>query len=363
MKLTTSLPAWALMLPLFTACASHDEIEEPPRPLIDLPRPEESADGRHEDREEKRADVDSASLSALVASFGEELPRTPFRVSIGNLSFQDTGLSGDFSNYLSGELSIALGESQGFEEYSRRDFDAILAEHELSVSDLIDQSDAPEAGLLKGVNGLILGEYWDEGREVGVHLRLLDIESGRVLASGKARLKVSRLHGAPKVAPRDLARTSRALSSFREGKNLADFGVKLWVDRGSGGVYHIGEKLKVHFKTESDCYVRLYHLSANDELQLIYPNQWSGSGKVRAGKVHTIPPDDSFEFTLSKPLGTELVYAVASTKPFSNTVQSFEPLGGSSDIPNVRARGIKVTGGGSGKTMMAEATCVYSIVD
>ncbi|MFT5286841.1 MAG: hypothetical protein ACI8TQ_003015 [Planctomycetota bacterium] len=308
---------------------------------------------------EPQAPASPVTLADALNRISDNLTPSPFRVSVGNLSYQDTGVPGDFTNYLRGELSVAIGGIDALQEYSRRDLDSILAEQELSVSDLIDQTDRVDVGMLKGVQGLLTGEYWATADQVRVHLRLLDLESGQVIASQSIDLALRTLPSNVVVAPVQLDRVVNALAKFREGQTKNAFEIKLWTDRGDGAVYNVGDSMRIHFRAEADCYVRIFHLSADDELQMIYPNPHSGSEMVKAGQVNTFGEDD-YEFTLEEPLGTELIYAVASTKPFEDVVRAFQPLGGTKDISGVRTRGLKVTGA---KGKRAESTCVYTITE
>ena len=299
-------------------------------------------------------------LQQVLESFEVELTETPFRVALGNFTFQNTGVPSDFAGYLAGELSSAISASDGFTEYSRRDLDAIMTEQELSLTDIIDGTDTPSVGILKAVHGIFVGEYWSGETQTTVQLRLLDVESGGVLASSTVALPNLELPQKMAVAPPGLEGTSQALSSFRDGHGLNQFGIKLWIDRGDGGLYKVGDELQIRFQADVDCYLRLYHLSANDELQMIFPNDMSQRSLLKAGEVHVFPGEGTYSFVLSKPLGTELIYAVASTDAFSFKEQALTSLGGAKDIPSVRTRGLKVVAKDS---RLSERTCVYTVID
>ncbi len=298
-------------------------------------------------------------IAQAVQDLGEHVQVKPYRVALGNFTFEQTGVPSEFASFLSGELSTALSGSQAFAEYARRDLDEIMTEQELSLSDLMSTTERPEVGALKAVQGLLVGEYFSVGNQANVNLRLIDVESGQVLGSAKATLAFSELPNKVSVAPSNLDRTKQALDSFQAGKSKQEFETKLWLDRGDGGVYSKGDHLQIRFQSKADCYLRLYYLSAEDQLIMIFPNEHSSRQKLQAGKTHVFPGEGSFDFVVSEPFGTELIYAVASTQPFSNEVSSMTSLGGTREISEVRTRGIQVKGK---RARLSESTCVYTVV-
>jgi TolB-like protein len=350
------------------ACNSTKEAEEPVRPP-GIDEPEHGGAEGGDEVSHTGADANETAehstpankIQAALASLASKAPVSPYRVAIANFSYGETGVAGDFSGYITSELSFALGQVEALNEFARKQLDQVLAEQKLSLSDLIDQKDVPEVGSLKGVQGLILGTYTADDDAVYVSLQLLHVESGEVLSSARANLDKSTLPKRMRIEPRELGRTKEAIASFASGRKLGDFSIKVWPDHGAGGVYRVGELLKVKFESDVDCYVRLFHLSADDELQMIYPNQWSGpTGRVKAGEVHTIPPDGRSKFTMEPPYGAEVIYAVASSLPFTGEEEAFKILGGTQDIGHVKTRGLKVSGG---SVQMADATCTYTIIE
>ncbi|OQY28731.1 MAG: hypothetical protein B6244_06110 [Candidatus Cloacimonetes bacterium 4572_55] len=105
-----------------------------------------------------------------------------------------------------------------------------------------------------------------------------------------------------------------------EAVTYHDFDLTLTTDKDS---YHDGEQMVVTVQAERDCYLRLYHVSADMEVQLIFPNKWQQDNHIKAGQTVTIPANkDDFQFTMSKPYGMEIIKAVASTKQFDDLVSA-----------------------------------------
>lgn len=89
-------------------------------------------------------------------------------------------------------------------------------------------------------------------------------------------------------------------------------GIDIWTDKNQ---YHIGDNLKVFFRVEKDCYVYLYHESADGNIQLIFPNEFIEDNYITGGKTYTIPdPSYDFQFTVQPPLGTERIKALVTSE-------------------------------------------------
>ncbi len=89
--------------------------------------------------------------------------------------------------------------------------------------------------------------------------------------------------------------------------------IQVWTDKNT---YRVGDKLIIHFKSNKDCYLYLYHLSADGETSLIFPNNLHSDNHVLAGRHYSIPDENySFDFTVSPPLGLERIKVLATTSP------------------------------------------------
>jgi len=53
---------------------------------------------------------------------------------------------------------------------------------------------------------------------------------------------------------------------------------------------------------------KIYHVDVNGVAQLIWPNRFGGSGKIKAGEALKFPgPNDKFQYVLGRPYGTEYI--------------------------------------------------------
>ena len=98
-----------------------------------------------------------------------------------------------------------------------------------------------------------------------------------------------------------------------------DFRVSLWTDRPS---YRLGEPIYFNFRSEKECYLNLVDINSQGEITLLFPNRFNSDNRVKAGVTYRIPgPGYGFELTAQPPLGTDRIYAIASSTPidiFSN---------------------------------------------
>jgi len=115
-----------------------------------------------------------------------------------------------------------------------------------------------------------------------------------------------------------------AKAGGNEGKVSLSTGGRLTLSTDKAD-YQAGELLTVKLKLTEASYVRLYHLSAENELKQIFPNSAQNDNFVAGGKELTFGVQKEgtlaageFRFRMGKPFGTEIILAVASPVQFSD---------------------------------------------
>ena len=106
---------------------------------------------------------------------------------------------------------------------------------------------------------------------------------------------------------------------FQPGKIIVKptFKIDIWVDKGCGGTYKIGDRLTVYFKSTKDCYLTLFDVTPGGRVRLLFPNRYRTDNFFQADRVHAIPAkDDDFEFEVTPPPGQETIRAVATLTPW-----------------------------------------------
>ncbi len=119
---------------------------------------------------------------------------------------------------------------------------------------------------------------------------------------------------------------SPALADVRpgfEGKKIIvkpTFKIDIWVDKGCGGTYKIGDKLVVYFRSSKDSYLNLFDVSPAGRVRLIFPNRYRTDNFFEADIVHAIPTEgDDFEFEVTPPTGKGIIRAMATLSPWHFT--------------------------------------------
>lgn len=87
--------------------------------------------------------------------------------------------------------------------------------------------------------------------------------------------------------------------------------IDIWLNKDEP-VYMPGERLKIFFKVDKDCYVAVYDIDVGGRENLLFPQQ-GDNGFVRANKVYELPsPDADFDYEITGPEGTERIIILAS---------------------------------------------------
>lgn len=107
------------------------------------------------------------------------------RKSVAVTDFTDLdGNPTELGRYLAEEFSDALfAEARGFEVIDRTHLKAILQEHKLATTGLIDPSTARMLGQIAGVDTLVTGTITPFEEHVHLSLKVIDTETARILAA------------------------------------------------------------------------------------------------------------------------------------------------------------------------------------
>jgi hypothetical protein len=92
--------------------------------------------------------------------------------------------------------------------------------------------------------------------------------------------------------------------------------VEIFVDRGHGGVYAIGERADVFIRPLHDCYVIVYGVDTEGYLSLLFPSDCIDDGFVVADRIYRIGHDELGRFHVSGPRGIQYIHVLASYRPF-----------------------------------------------
>lgn len=119
----------------------------------------------------------SVQLAQKITSSGKK--------SVAVVDFTDLqGNVTELGRFLAEELSIAISQhANGFRVIDRTYLKAILREHKLAASGLIDPATASKLGQISGVQGLITGTIVPLGDNVSLSVKVLDAASEAIIAA------------------------------------------------------------------------------------------------------------------------------------------------------------------------------------
>ncbi len=99
--------------------------------------------------------------------------------------------------------------------------------------------------------------------------------------------------------------------------------IESWLNKDEP-VYVPGERLKIFFKVDKDCYVAVYDIDVGGRENLLFPQQ-GDNGFVQANKVYELPPADAdFDYEITGPEGIEKIIILASIKELPDLADTIE---------------------------------------
>ncbi len=277
------------------------------------------------------------------------------QVGLGSFTYADTQLPSPFARWFEDELRLALAQTSKMKLFDKQVAAAMDPAIRAQYAEFFGKDRA---------DSILYGKYALDSGAVLVTMTLTDLATGGLIAETRYRVPNVVVPDSVSVKPTvTTAQTAAALSMLVPGSAVqsatgGEFQLSLATDRGIGAVYRDGEKLVLYVTSNKDAYLKLYHIDVNGVAQLIWPNRFGGTGKIRAGEALTFPgKGDKFQFVLGRPYGTEYIKAVASTTPFTTMEADFSDLQG----PAAAAitRGLSVI---STDAPRAEALAVYEIL-
>jgi len=150
-------------------------------------------------------------IKSLSSAMSENIARAG-KKTIAVVDFIDLqGNVTELGRFLAEEFSVALsGTEKGFEVVERTQLKAILKEHKLVLTGIIDPSTAKKLGQIVGVDALITGTITPFGDTVRVAAKVLDTASGKVIAASSGDIAKT------KAIEELLARGIETSQSFRQ---------------------------------------------------------------------------------------------------------------------------------------------------
>lgn len=263
-------------------------------------------------------------------------------IAVARFTYENTRISGPFTGPLRRIMQAQLADLDRGRVIERVDLSAGTAEYG-------DPNATATIAREMQADVVVWGDYWESGDSVVVNARMTGSDGSRF-----ATATVIIPRGAIPYQVRPPALDPDIPEPPRNGLPL-----KVWTERGDGGLFVEGERLTAYITTESDGYLRLLYRQVDGSVIQIFPNQLSGDERVSAGQVYSIPDvDDGFDYVVQPPFGVEYLIAVAGATPFPR-LPGREINGGILLQGSVRDVIQRLTGG---RTWYGQALCRLTTV-
>lgn len=288
--------------------------------------------------------VYSDSIDLKIAAFVDNMENNVTEnmvIAVGNIVYSDNELGSEFSRLFKQKLCIALQRSGTFELSDADNLDMIREQWDFQHSGLVNVNNAVRIGELAAVEALLLGSYFDNGSSINVYLNLTDVENGTIISVEE--LVIAKSDISVSILPDNFNNALNVINEVSQITNSPEENplVNAWIERGNGAVYDNGEELVINFYSELGCYIKIYHIDVDGQMQLIFPNEYYSENYIKADTVYSIPDTRyPFKFSLGEPFGTEFIKVLASNVQFADIEESFSNLGNATR--GLLERGIKV---------------------
>lgn len=131
------------------------------------------------------------------------------------------GNASELGRFLAEELSLALVETKGAVQIvDRTHLGAILAEHKLSTTGLVDPATARKVGQIAGVDALITGTIIPFSESIRITVKVLDMETAQILASSRQSIPITKT--IQDLSEGDLSTVSASLPTGNAGPGEAE---------------------------------------------------------------------------------------------------------------------------------------------
>ena len=349
-----------------------DPVQDPPSfvELVKKAKSQMCRDGRF-------MAIKARHLALLLGNNFQPAMSKPLRVVSGNFTYHDMPISSSFLYSFQNRLEEELNRSSKFKMVKRSDLQSAIKTRGLAITARRKPNTPAAMQEFVEADAVLLGQCWDKGDSLAIHLALVDSVKQIVFSSAMTRFAKDDIAETTPALPTNFAQAQETMTAGSELAALSSkLDLKLWVDRLDGAVYQKGEKMTAYIRADKDCYLYLFYHDAGGKAFLIFPNRFRPNNYITRGNVYEIPNRvDQFDFTIVPPFGVEILKAFASTQPLPE-LKGKEVAGGIKQLKLSAAelakalRGVAMTAGEAelveaerADPERAEASCVVTTVE
>jgi TolB-like protein len=221
-------------------------------------------------------------------------------------------------------VMINAGIKKGISFIERKDLKLLLDEWDLKS--IFPSKADTGAQMLLGADYILTGKARLSKDNVQCAFKLVDLKDGRIIGTTIANLPAEdEFYIWENAKPPE---KKIEIISGPNKVNSEDRKLSVWTNKKT---YQIGEKIQIFFEVKEPLYVELIDVTPEGQITTIFPNPDQTDNYCMPGRIYSIPPENgSFELVITPPTGFDRIKALASTSPFSGTV-------------NIKTRGIQFT--------------------
>jgi len=218
-------------------------------------------------------------------------------------------------NYIADRLTDLLINNAGLRIISRQDFEKVLVDQNVQTSLNFDDDTTAKIGHIMGWQFIIFGVVEPMQNSYHLSLRAVEVETGIILGSksysltGSDPVLVNIVN--PAMSIQKLNERDSILTPFDGEQN--DFSLRVSTNK---TVYYDQEFLFVTLRSNINCYFVVFHLDANNNMQIIFPNRLEKNNNSLSAGVDRVIPENSY-FLLQEPFGEERILVYASEQPIN----------------------------------------------
>ena len=252
----------------------------------------------------KRANASADDrLSVAVITLCSGITDSASTVAILKILYQDK-LPGPMAEFLRQKLESLFQSTTGMSVISQ---EAVrFSQIQLSNAGANENLSQPDyASQAAGARYLVSGNYWNNGDDVDLSLKIMDVNSHVLVGTASADLPLSWLPDLP-VRPENYNPTMDD-EIIKNEKRGGDLKVDVWVDR-LNGMYHEGDTLSIYIRSNEDCFARLVDNDADGNSVMVFPNKVDWNSKLQGGITFKVPG----LFKVTPPFGRDILKVYAS---------------------------------------------------
>ncbi len=297
------------------------------------------------------------SLTTALSRLSDRAEKKSISIVMEDVYLENSRVITPLGDYLKNEIISISGKTGLFKVVqSSKDFSSI------GDRTFVYRTDAD-------FDGVLLMNYYIEKEGLHIFLKLNDSSSRKILSADDFYIEKDLF---PDLGMKPSNYDDYKNYGFDEGVlKSQDFKTVLWTSRGQSGIYRDGENLVINIRSESNCYIKLFHVACDGKIQLIFPNKFEKNNFIRAGEAYTFPsPSMNFDFKLGPPYGIETIRLVAQSVQFDDLKIGQDNTGvlfteeGSIRQPGYKGiyiRGLNVSEK-EGRAQKSESSYTYNIV-